>query len=183
MRSLSSAEATAFSRSALASTSGDDALDHLVLAERAADCLGQRARQHEVDRPRGLGRREHLDGRGLDAGARAVVAVRVAELTPARTTGSRIAVRVTARAGRSTNRVVATPNLPAPHDDADDGVRLPVGGALHSGSFTAPTRNPQARRQAAALRSLGARPAPASPAFGGSSPPTRARKTRYVQAW
>ena len=109
-----------------------------MLAERAADGLGQRARQHEVDRPRGLGRREHLDGRGLDAAcARRCVAVRVAELTPARTTGSRIAVRVTARAGRSTNRLVATPNLPALTTTPTTAFVLPVGGPLHPGSFTA----------------------------------------------
>ena len=83
---------------------GDDALDDLVLGERPRDGLGQRAREHAVDRACGLGRREHVHRHGLEPAARARACAARRRATLVRTIGSRSVVRTTTRAGSRISR-------------------------------------------------------------------------------
>ena len=114
----------------------DDPLDDAVLGERAADCLGQRARHDEVDGARGLGRGEGLGRRRLDAGTRALGRGRdagaddwLAHCAPRhRTRGPQHEA-----AGRDAE-------APGTDEDADDRPRPSVRRPFHPGSFTAQRR-------------------------------------------
>ena len=71
VRSFSSADADRPLEVGAREHLGDDALDDLVLRQRPADGLGQRAREHAVDGARRLRRGEHLHGHRLEPAARA----------------------------------------------------------------------------------------------------------------
>ena len=199
VRSLSSAERQRLLEVGAREHLGDDALDDAVLSERAADSLGQRAREHEIDRARGLGAASTSTvavSIRLRAPAPAVCA---AEATPA---DDRLAHRRPRDRARGPQHESPGRNAePArPHDDPGHDVRLPVGRPLHPGSFTAPARIRKLWTSCHCFVAVsetfyvsdsvrdpgqvaGSAPAPGSPGFGGSSPPMRARKTWYVQAW